>query len=67
MMDNPFFINLPVVHSSASSTATTVNGGGAVETSTGDVAETSTGDAAGVSTAGILGIGGFMRGLRFNN
>lgn len=53
MVDNPFFINLPVVSSSVASTATTLpDAGGAAEAST--------------AGGGILGLGGIMRGLRFN-
>ena len=59
MVDNPFFINLPVVSSSA--TTLPAAGGGAAESSTGNAADAST--AAG---GGILGLGGIMRGLRFN-
>ena len=63
MAENPFFINLPVVPTSAASTTATrlpdggsVVAGGAVEAST-------AGGAVEVSTAGgILGLG-FMRGL----
>jgi hypothetical protein len=59
MAENPFFINLPVVPTSAASTTTdtTLPDGGSVA---GGAAEAST------TSGGILGLGGIMRGLRFN-